>query len=50
MKHRGFTDQNSKNGSGVMLDAEQLDAAKKMVQERFGKYFPIPERAEGQCT
>jgi len=50
MKHRGFTDQNSKNGSGVMLDAEQLDAAKKMVQERFGTYFPIPERAEGLCT
>jgi len=36
MRHRGFTDQNSKNGSGHIIDAAQLESAKSMVLERFG--------------
>lgn len=36
MKHRGFTDQNSKNGSAAMIDPGQLESAKRMVLERFG--------------
>lgn len=42
MRHRGFFDQNSKNGSGNIIDASQLDAARQMVIERFGKPLADP--------
>ena len=37
MKHRGFGDFNSSNGSGAMIDPGQLESAKRMVLERFGE-------------
>lgn len=36
MRHRGFTDRNSKNGSGSIVDAGQIEQARKRVIEQFG--------------
>lgn len=40
MRHRGFVDQNSSNGSRAGIDKKQLDDAKRMVIERFGAATP----------
>lgn len=40
MRHRGFTDQNSTNGSAAGFDANQLEGARRMVAERFGAAPP----------
>lgn len=36
MKHRGFTDQNSRNGSGAMLSPGLFEAARRRVIEEYG--------------
>lgn len=36
MRHRGFTDQNSQNGSAAAISPSQIDDARRMVLERFG--------------
>ncbi len=35
MKHRGYSDQNSKNGSAVAVSASQIEQAKELVQRKF---------------
>lgn len=35
-KHRGMSDQNSKNGSGAMLPQGHLDEAARRVREKYG--------------
>jgi hypothetical protein len=35
MRSRGFHDHNSRNGSGAMISAEQLEDAKRLILEKF---------------
>lgn len=35
MQYRGYTDQNSKNGSAVVVSASQIEQAKALVNRKF---------------